>query len=312
MIQATLRSVRDGVSDYVAWAQDPTPRIPLGLPFFDKPTSGGIAKAECCMVLAYSGVGKTSLALNMIAANPSVPTVFFSIEMSWRLVMARLAAIDSGVPTWELEADMRDGVIPQALIDAGIKYPNLLGCDRSEISVKEMGSLVLDAGRSLGKPVRLVIIDYLELIGGAGMLGKSEQVDKAATKVRALGKDCDTSVVVLHQVGKGDGGGGSKPLGADSGRYGGNAPMDYVIGASAPRLNPELTERQVEECQEELYLQLLKNRSGKSRPAGVKHRQSQNTGRVSPWSDHIYSTTSPGYQATLTTPARPAPDLEFA
>ena len=53
------------------------------------------------MVLAYSSVGKTSIGLNMIARNKRVPTVMFSIEMSWRMVTSRLTAIETGVPTWE-------------------------------------------------------------------------------------------------------------------------------------------------------------------------------------------------------------------
>lgn len=297
----TLQSVQHGIESYRAWATDPRPRIGMGLPFFDQATNGGLAKAECAMFLAYSSVGKTSLGLNMIANNPSVPTVVFSLEMSWRMVMARLAAITTGVPTWELEQMLRSGTTPQQILDLISAFPVLLGDDRSELSLKEMSASVKEARSKIGQ-VRLVIIDYLELIGGAGMLGKSEQVDRAAQKIRSLAKDNDCSVVVLHQVAKTDGSGGHKALSLDSGKFGGHHPMDYVVGAYAPRLDRELTGDAKERVREELYLQLLKNRSGRAMPDGVRHRQDPATGRITPWGGQVVipSLTTP-YQAPMST-----------
>lgn len=306
-----IRSVSDGFQDYREWATDPTPRIGPGLPFFDKPTRGGIAKAECCMVLAYSSVGKTSVALNWIVANPHIPTMFFSIEMSWRLVTARLAAIDTGTPTWELEELLKHGAPVPQLQHTANKYQLLYGEDASEMSVKDMKSIVIDAGRKLGKPIRLIIIDYLELIGGAGMLGKSEAVDRAAVKVRALAKDTDSSVILLHQVAKGDGSEGHLPLSLDSGKYGGHQPMDYVIGAYAPRLNRKLMPAEKKLIEEELYLQLLKNRSGVAHSDGVKHRLDRNTGLLTEWGQTRSGIAVPAgvaYQAPLGT--RPEPEFD--
>lgn len=307
----SLRDVRTGFSDYYAWATDPTPRIGFGLPFFDGPTRGGIAKAEVAMILAYSSVGKTSIALNVIAANPKIPTLFFSIEMSWRLVVARLAAIHTGTPTWELEAALKRGEMPQQINDTALEFPYLLGNDKSEMSTKDMKAEITAASERLGTPIRLVVVDYLELMGGAGMLGKSEQVDKAAQKIRALAKDCDCAVLVLHQVGKGDGSDGHKALSLDSGKYGGHHPMDYVIGAYAPRLNRELAEKERAGVEEELFLQLLKNRSGMAAPSGVRHRLSRSSNRLSEWSPDLAHTpigSGVGYQPTFY--ERPEPELD--
>lgn len=296
----TLRDVRSGLADYQAWATDPRPRIGLGLDFFDKYTNGGLAKAECAMILAYSSVGKTSIALNMIANNPMVPTVFFSLEMSWRQVVARETGITSGIPTWELEQLLKAGEVPPSIIQTGINYPFLLGDDASEMSIKDMKAGVMEASQKLGQQIRLVVIDYLELIGGAGMLGKAEQVDKAAQKIRALAKDCDTSVVVLHQVAKGDGSGGHEALSLDSGKFGGHHPMDYVIGAYAPRLDRKLTKQQQAEMEGEIYLQLLKNRNGKARPEGIRHYLDPMSGRLCEWGkQHQQALSVPAFQPTL-------------
>lgn len=297
----SLQSVRDGLESFRDWATDPRPRIPFGLPFFDDRTRGGMAKAQLAMIQAYSSVGKTTLALNVIANNPGVPTLFFSLEMSWRMVASRLASIVTGTPTWEMEALLRQGVWPQQMADTAAAYPVLVGNDQSELAIKDMKLLVEKASIQMATPIRLIVVDYLELVGGAGLLGKSEQVDKAAVKLRSLAKDCDCSVIVLHQVSKGDGTGGSEPLGLDSGRYGGFQPCDFVVGAYAERLNRKLGTDERERVKDEVYLQLLKNRAGGAHPDGVRHRLDASTGKLSEWGA-VPCSAQPAYQAALTAP----------
>ena len=295
----TLRDVRSGVEDLTTWANDTRPRVGFGLGFFDKRTNGGLAKAECAMVLASSSVGKTSIALNVIANNPKVPTVFFSIEMSWRQVVARLTAITSGTPTRELEELLKQGTTPQT-VNTSIQFPVLLGDDSSEMSMKDMKHTIGEASDKLGLPIGLVVIDYLELIGGSGMLGKSEAVDRAAQKIRALAKDCDTRVIVLHQVGKADGSGGHEPLDLESGKYGGHHPMDYVVGCYAPRLDKKRYGEPGIDA--ELWLQLLKNRSDMAWPQGVKHYLDPISGKLSEWGQQHTGYSTAVYQPELTVP----------
>ena len=193
---------------------------------------------------------------------------------------------------------MKQGQPPQA-VQAGIEFPVLLGDDSSEMSLKDMKAKVMEAGDKFGTPVRLVVIDYLELIGGNGMLGKSEAVDRVSQKIRALAKDCDCSVVVLHQVSMGDKSDGHKPLDLGSGKFGGHQPMDYVIGAYAPRLDRDLTKEGRKAVEAELWLQLLKNRSGSARQTGVRHHLDPISGRLSEW----------GQQHTAWSPAPSQPSL---
>lgn len=281
-----LRTVQDGLSDFQNWASDPRPRIGLGLPFFDKYTNGGLAKSECMMFLAYSSVGKTWLALNMIANNPDMPTMFASLEMSWRQVASRLVAITTGVPTWNLERAIKNGEYPGQFMETMQRFPYLFGNDASDQSIKSIGQSIEAANKRLhDKQIRLVVIDYLELISGNGLLGKVEQVDKAAQKVRSIAKDYDCSVAVLHQAGKGSGTGGFEPLNLDDGKYGGHHPMDAVVGAYAPRLNKKLDQLERRAVREDLYLQLLKNRNGMAEPEGVRHRLSTETGKITPWGE---------------------------
>ncbi len=270
-----------------SWANDPRPRIGVGLPFFDLPTNGGLARSEIAMFQAFSSVGKTTFALNVIRRNPDVPTLFFSLEMNWRMVAGRLCAMEVPTSTAQIEADYREAGIddhPEYMQRVVDKYRNLACDDTPGLSLNQADSAFDSATELIGEPPRLVIFDYLEMLSGSGMLGKAEQVDRAAIKLRDWTRKHDCSTLLLHQVGKGDArDSGAEPLSMDSGRYGGFAPMDAVIGGYAPRLARGISPADLEAVREDLYLQLLKNRAGVAHPQGMRHRLDRRTLRISEW-----------------------------
>lgn len=286
-----VRNLTEAFDDYRAWATDPRPRIGFGLSFFDSRTNGGLARSEIAMVMAFSSVGKTNIGLNIIRNNPSIPTLFFSLEMSSRQVAARMAAIDNGVTTTFLEQELKQNRTPNGIQTTIDKFHGFVCDDTPAISLKAASESFHRASDRLGTAPRLVLFDYLELISGGGLMGKSEQVDKASQKLRDWTREHDCSTIVLHQVGKGDG--GAEPLDLGSGRYGGYAPMDYVVGAYAPRLKKGISTAEFDQVQEELWLQLLKNRAGEARPAGVKYRLSPQTMRITEWHQPVYRAPEP-------------------
>lgn len=268
-----LAKLAASFDDYRAWARDPTPRVGMGLTFFDGRTNGGIGKSEIAMLMASSSVGKTAIGLNIVRANPLVPALFISLEMDARMLAARLAAMTTGKSTTYLEEELKRGVEPPEILTTINAYPYFVIDSTPGLAMKEMTKSVEMATDILGQKPRLVIIDYLELIGGTGLLSsKTEAVDKVAVQLRNFTRKHDLSTVVLHQVGKGDGGEGAEPLSLESGRYGGHQPMDYVVGAYAPRLKRDINPDIYDRVKEEVWLQLLKNRSGSAHPKGVKHR----------------------------------------
>ncbi len=281
----TVKTVGEGLLDLRKWATDSRPRIGFGLPFFDLPTNGGLARSEIAMFQAFSSVGKTTFALNVIRNNPTVPTLFFSLEMNWRMVASRLAAMDVPTTTGQIESDLRETGVdayPEYLEPVVRKYRRLVCDDTPGLSLNAADESYSEATEALGEAPRLVVFDYLELIAGSGMLGKAEQVDKAATKLRDWTRRHDCSTLVLHQVGKGDSrdSSGAEPLTMDSGRYGGFAPMDAVCGAYAPRLTRGLSGPDFDAVRDDLFLQLLKNRAGSAHPQGIRHRLDHRTLRI--------------------------------
>jgi hypothetical protein len=299
-----VKNLAEGFADYRSWATDPVPRIGFGLPFFDTPTGGGIARSEIAMMMAFSSVGKTTVALNIIRNNPAIPVLFFSLEMNWRMVAARLAAMEMPSTTRELEQRLRHGehVEFQRVVD---KYRGFVCDDTPAITLKDAEQSFREATQRLGTAPRLVIWDYLELIGGSGLMGKAEQVDKASQKLRDWTRKFDCASIVLHQVGKGDG--GDEPLDLGAGRYGGHAPMDFVVGAYAPRLKKGIDGAEYARVKDELWFQLLKNRSGEENPVGQKYRLDRSTLRISPYAEPMFVS---GVQASFHEPPSTIRDYE--
>ena len=109
-----VQTLAEGFESYREWIQDPIPRIGFGMKWFDEPTGGGLARSEICMLQAFSSVGKTTVALNIIRNNPHVPALLFSLEMNWRMVAARIAAMEMATSTKDLEARFARGEdVPQ-------------------------------------------------------------------------------------------------------------------------------------------------------------------------------------------------------
>lgn len=287
----TVRNLQEALEDYKNWAQDPVPRIGFGMDWFDSATNGGIARSEIAMFMAFSSVGKTTFALNVVRNNPHIPVLFFSLEMNWRMVAARLAAIELGTTTKAIEDDFKSGREPSYLQQVIDKYRGFVCDDTPAITLKDAKDSFHKAAEQLGTPPRLVIWDYLELIGGGGLLGKAEQVDKAAQKLRDWTREVDCASIVLHQVGKGEG--GSEPLELGSGRYGGYAPMDFVVSAYKPALNRNLGPIEWQQVKDDIYFQLLKNRAGQASPQGKKYRLDGQTMRITPFHSPVFTMTGP-------------------
>jgi replicative DNA helicase len=268
--RAAYKGLTEVADEYSEWATSDQPRIPLGYPMVDGRTNGGVALGEVVFFVARPSVGKTAWALNVIAHNPKVPTLMFSIEMHARYIAARLAAISTRTPTRMIEDDMKVKGAAVAMSEVQRQFPNFYVCDWPSISVEKM-SENLEKLEDTGVKPRIVVVDYLELIQGYRD-SAVEAVDKVAVQLKGFAREHDVALIVLHQVSREQGGNGERPLGLRSGRYGGEQAADYFLAAYRPCLDPNLPADEYRLLQDQWYLQFLKNRAGGDiHPAGVMH-----------------------------------------
>lgn len=279
-----IHTLTEQVEEARLWASSEKPRIPLGFPFFDVRTGGGGTYGELMLFIARTGVGKTFWLANVIANNPDIPTVFFSLEMAARAIVVRLAAVVNDVPDAAIKAALaRDGVSPSLDRLPG-QLPNLTIVDEASLSLRKMGETLEEVEYETGNRPRLVCIDYLELIKGAPGLEKAGQVSDLARDLKTWCRQHDVLLIVLHQVPRGEKNNGHVPLSLFSGRYGGEDAADYVMAAYRPHLNPELDpDDDLDRLKNQFWMQFLKTRGGhETHEAGVMHRINPETGRISP------------------------------
>ena len=180
------------------------PGVPCGLRDLDKKING-LNKSDLIIIAARPGMGKTTLALNILAnvAKATRKTVaFFSLEMSREQLASRLLSCESAVDNYKLSTGKLDtedwekiGVASAALAQTDIRVS-----DNPTVSVTEMNALCrrLD---NLG----LIIVDYLQLMTRADKDSRSAEnrvnvVAEISRALKIMAKDLDVPVICLSQL----------------------------------------------------------------------------------------------------------------
>ena len=180
------------------------PGVPCGLRDLDKKING-LNKSDLIIIAARPGMGKTTLALNILAnvAKATRKTVaFFSLEMSREQLASRLLSCESAVDNHKLSTGKLDtedwekiGVASAALAQTDIRVS-----DNPTVSVTEMNALCrrLD---NLG----LIIVDYLQLMTRADKDSRSAEnrvnvVAEISRALKIMAKDLDVPVICLSQL----------------------------------------------------------------------------------------------------------------
>lgn len=180
------------------------PGYPTGLKDLDRKING-LNKSDLIIIAARPGMGKTTMALNILAnvAKTTQKTVaFFSLEMSQEQLASRLLSCESSVDsnkltTGRLEVDdwEKIGTASAALAQTDIRVS-----DNPTISVTEMNALCrrLD---NLG----LIVIDYLQLMTKADKDARSAEnrvnvVAEISRALKIMAKDLNVPVICLSQL----------------------------------------------------------------------------------------------------------------
>jgi len=227
--------------DYVHWAQTPTERIYLGFNDIDAQMRG-IAPAEMCIMQGYSHSGKTLVLLQILLANRDKRVVYFCPDEPRTLTLIKLACVTHGVNANELESQVAEND-PQAITllrqTALEHFPNLAVFDQT-VSLLDMERSLAEYNEVFGHP-QLIVVDYLDLITGAG-----EDIPSKANAIKAFGKRHNVPLLVLHQSSRTAGADGRK-MTISSGAYGGEQQATHIIGVRRKRFEIEGHIRELQE-----------------------------------------------------------------
>ena len=258
MIQ--LRDLSSQVDTLIEESKQPTQRISTGLPAIDA-LCGGPAKGEVYTVIGRSFAGKSIVGQHIIYHNRKLPSILFSLEMPASQALKRIFSMHSGIANSDVQRLSERGQLPESkLRDMQADFGQHVIVDKAGISLEEMTeTLYLFKERYETWPA-FVVMDYLELVGGAKRSGDGYLATEAAAQaVKDWAKDHEMPVFLLHQTNMRED--PWKPPTQNSARGAGYTEADFIIGLWQPGTDPELEDNMVRFFQNKLYFNVLKNRA---------------------------------------------------
>jgi len=182
--------------------------VATGFKRFDEMT-GGLQPSDFIILAARPSQGKTAMALNMAyhaCVEKNVPTAFFSLEMNKYSVMQRLicsaARADlSGVRNGRLARE----IWPQLTRYTGEVSRAPLYIDDSPgltiLEVRNRTRKLMTQLKAENKSLGLIIVDYLQLIRGAGRSeSRQQEVSEISRLLKDLARSLEVPVMALSQL----------------------------------------------------------------------------------------------------------------
>ncbi len=179
--------------------------VPSGFPSLDRITRGW-QKSDLIILAARPSVGKTAFALNLArnaAVDHNMPVAVFSLEMSALQLVMRLMTTESGLPADKLKGgsklDPWDWQQLETRLAALSKAPLYID-DTPSIPLMEFRTKVKRLVKS--KDVRLVIVDYLQLMQGPVELRglREQEVAAISRTLKATAKELNIPIIALSQL----------------------------------------------------------------------------------------------------------------
>lgn len=259
-----IKSLKDQIDSWRQDVKNPKRRVPLGWPQVDDLVRGP-AGGEVFTVLARSHVGKSLVATNVMANNHDKPLIFFSLEMPEAQVLQRVAAHIFNVPVAEIERAEFNRELPAFIDELPQRIPKQVVVDQSALSLNDMSAYIQDYDTYFGERPAMVIIDYLEEIGGGQASGEGwVRAEATASAVKAWAKDEKLGVLLLHQTNRITK--NYEPPNEDSAKGSGYTQADVVLGLWRPGWDPDLDIGTRKERENWLAMNVIKNRV-----RGIKH-----------------------------------------
>ena len=185
----------------------------------DKMTSGW-QNSDLIIIAARPATGKTAFVLSMaknIAVTNRVPVAMFSLEMSNVQLVNRLIVNVCEIPGEKIKSGQ---LAPYEWGQLDYRLKDLMGAplyvdDTPSLSVFELRTKARRLVREHG--VKIIIIDYLQLMNASGMSygSRQEEVSTISRSLKGLAKELNIPIIALSQLNRGveqrDGNEGKRP-----------------------------------------------------------------------------------------------------
>ena len=168
--------------------------------------TAGLQPSDLILVAARPSMGKTAFVLNIAqyaAFHSDLCTAIFSLEMSKEQLVNRLFSLESRVDAQKLRSGNLDDSDWEKLIEGAgvIGRSKLIIEDTPGISISEMRSKCRKY--KLEHDLKLIIIDYLQLMSGSsgkGSESRQQEISEISRSLKALARELHVPVIALSQL----------------------------------------------------------------------------------------------------------------
>ncbi len=175
-----------------------------GFDKLDEMTSGW-QNSDLIIIAARPAMGKTAFVLSMarnMAVDNQIPIAMFSLEMSNVQLVNRLLVNVCEIPGEKIKSGR---LLPYEWSQLGYKMRSLYGApfyvdDTPSLSVFELRTKARRLVRDYG--VKMIIIDYLQLMNASGMSynSRQEEVSTISRSLKGLAKELNIPIIALSQL----------------------------------------------------------------------------------------------------------------
>jgi replicative DNA helicase len=184
--------------------------VPTGFPSLDKLTYGW-QKTDLIILAARPSVGKTAFALNLarsaaVTADPkkAIPIAFFSLEMSSSQLVQRILSAESEIWLEKISRGKLEEHEMKQLYKKGIETLSKAPIFIDDTAALNIFELRAKCRRLKNKHnIGLIIIDYLQLMSGAGDSkngNREQEISKISRDLKGLAKELQVPIIALSQL----------------------------------------------------------------------------------------------------------------
>ncbi len=176
-----------------------------GFKDLDRLTSG-LQASDLILIAARPSMGKTAFTLNIashVAIREKQAVAFFSLEMSKEQLVQRMLCAEASIDSQRLrigELEDRDWSKLISAADRLSSAPIFID-DTPGITVMEMRSKARRL--KIEHDLKLIIIDYLQLMQGSGSKGgenRQQEISEISRSLKALAREINVPVIALSQL----------------------------------------------------------------------------------------------------------------
>jgi len=209
-----FESIKDAANDYLNKLEtiklhgENLTGTSSGIPAIDKITNG-FQPGDLIILAARPSIGKTALALNFLlnaakTCKEDECVVIFSLEMGTNQLFERLVSCETGIDSFKLKNGnlTNDETYLISVAVSKISKLNIYIDDNANTSIMEIQNKLKQLQKNNSLKIKLVIVDYLQLVLGITktQINRQLEVAQISRTLKALARELDSPIIAVAQL----------------------------------------------------------------------------------------------------------------